>query len=328
VLFRSKPVSQAQIQALQAQGVEYLAVFGQMITSTNAVTLSTFYRVPNAFDVFGRDTSGEYHIKLLDNSNGVLADYFFSPRGSVEQDEPVSAITEYVPWVTDTHKIVIASAMQALVTRTVSANPPAITLTLPVNGAVLTGTQVTVSWNATDPDGDPLVYNIDYSKDGGATWQPLSGQLLSELITLDLTQLPGSTQAKFRVWASDGVNTAFAETNGTFTAPNKPPKITFVAPVSGTTYVVSQTISFEAATFDPEDGSLPDNHMQWSSSLDGVLGMGSLLQLDTLSLGTHVITLTATDSDNNQVTATTKVIVGEESTAISEVYLPIVIRGN
>jgi hypothetical protein len=324
-----KPVSMAQLQALKAQGVEHLAVFGTIVTQTNLVTLSTFYRVPDAFDVFERDVNGEYHIKLLNAANSVLADYNFSPRGSVEQDDPVASISEFVPWITDTQKIVIASATQALVTRTVSANPPTITLTSPVNGAILNGVQVSVSWTASDPDNDPLTYNIDYSTDGGATWQPLSGQLLTTTITLDLTELPGSTQGKFRVWASDGVNTAFAETNGTFTVPNKAPKITSISPVSGTTYVAGQIISFEASAQDPEDGQLPDGNLQWSSSIDGVIGTGALLQLDTLSIGTHLITLTAADSLGAQSVTTLIVVVSAEPNGggvIFDVFLPLITK--
>jgi hypothetical protein len=310
------------------QGVERLVVIGKIVTATNTVTLSTFYRVPNADDWAGRDLSGTYHIKLLDASNGVLADYNFSPRGVAEVDDPEQDITEIVPWVTGTHKIVIASAAQHLITRTISANAPTVTVQAPGGGITLTGNSVIVSWSALDIDGDPLTFSLDYSKDGGATWTPLSGQIPSTTVSIDLTLLPGGAQGKFRVWASDGVNTATDETDGTFVVPGKAPRILSVAPISGTAYVISQTVSFEAEAYDPEDGALPDAKLQWSSSINGALGTGALLQLDTLSIGTHTITLTATDSSGNNTTATLQVIVNTDEVTISEVYLPIVIRGN
>jgi len=326
-MIAEKPVLKSQIQAYKAQGVEYLALFGQIVTSTNTVTLSTFYRVPDAFDVFGRDINGPYHIKLLGASDAVLADYNFSPRGSPETDDPVMALSEYVPWITGTQKIVIASATQALVTRTVSAHVPTITLIAPTGGITLTGSTVNASWTASDADNDPLTFSIDYSRDGGVTWTPLSSQITTTAATLNLDLLPGSTQGKFRVWVSDGVNTAFAETTGTFSVSNKSPQITSVSPVSGTTYVVSQTISFAATTFDPEDGPLPDDHIQWSSSIDGALGTGALLQLDTLSIGTHIITVTATDNQSAQTTQTFTVVVGPEVEAGSyQVFLPVIRR--
>jgi hypothetical protein len=320
-----KPV----LRPIGLASVEYLAVFGQIVTSTNAVTLNTFYRVPDGSDVFGRDLSGTYHIKLLNAANTPLADYNFSPRGTVEPDSPAQLITELVPWVTDTRKIVIASATQRLITRTVSTNTPTVTLQAPAGGITLTGNSVSVSWSAFDADSAPLTFWLEYSQDGGATWQPLSGQIQSTTIQIDLTLLPGGTQGKFRVWVSDGVNTATDETNGTFVVPNKAPQILSIDPISGTTYVVSQTISFDAITFDPEDQQLPDGNLQWSSDRDGVLGTGSLLQLDTLSIGIHAITLTATDSDAAQATQTFTVIVTAEPAIIEAfVYLPLILKNN
>jgi hypothetical protein len=198
----------------------------------------------------------------------------------------------------------------------------------PNGGETLNGSSVTVNWSGADVDGDALTYSLDYSRDGGATWDPVSGSLTQTQVTLDLTQLPGTTQAKFRVWASDGVNTALDASNGTFTVTSKLPRITSIAPVSGTTYVVSQTVTFEGGAFDVEDGLLPDAKLQWTSSLQGALGTGQMLQTTELVTGTHTITLTATDSNNNRETATITVIVNDESTGLFEVYLPIVIRGN
>jgi hypothetical protein len=288
------------IEAQRAAAGEYLIVQASILTPTDVITLSTFHRISNAFELPGRDISGTYSIRLYSAGNSLLASYAFSPKFSPEADEPVGLIAEMVSWVTDTQKIAIWHGTTALITRTVSANTPVVTLNSPNGGETLSGSSVNVAWTGTDADaGDSLTYSLDYSRDGGATWQALSGSITQTQVTLDLTQLPGTTQGKFRVWASDGVNTAFDDSNGTFTVTFKLPTITSIAPISGTTYVVSQTVTFEGSAFDPEDGVLGDAQLNWTSSLQGALGTGQMLQTTDLIIGTHVITLTATDSNNN-----------------------------
>lgn len=114
-----------------------------------------------------------------------------------------------------------------------------------------------------------------------------------------------------------------------FRVANKLPQITSLSPISGTTYVAGQTIALEATTFDPEDGALPDDHLQWSSNIDGALGTGGLLQLGTLSEGAHTITVTATDSNGAQSTANLIVVVGAEPSGggvMFDVFLPLITK--
>jgi hypothetical protein len=54
-------------------------------------------------------------------------------------------------------------------------------------------------------------------------------------------------------------------------------------------------VVFEASADDPEDGDLSAT-VAWSSSLAGSLGSGASLVLTDLSLGTHAVTASVTDS--------------------------------
>ena len=323
-MIAEKPVSAAQIQAWRAASVEYLAVFGTIITATDTITLNTLYRVPNAFDVFGR-VPGDYSIRLFGAGGTLLADYPFTPRFGSESAEDPGMITEYVTWTVGTRQVTIWHGSTALITRTVSTNAPTVTLTYPNGGETLSGSSVTVTWTGSDLDGDTLTYSLDYSRDGGATWEPLSASITATQAVLDLTHLPGTTQGKFQVWASDGVNTAVDASNGTFAVTTKGPSVSLLAPTAGSSYIFSQTISLEGSAYDPEDGPLSGAALQWTSSLAGSLGSGTLLQLSDLITGTHVITLTARDSQGNTATATTQVLVDVPQYSI---YLPLVLRAS
>ena len=79
---------------------------------------------------------------------------------------------------------------------------------------------------------------------------------------------------------------------------------------------------FTGYAYDLEDGILKGIALQWSSSLDGVLGSGTEL-MTLLSAGMHAITLTATDSDGMFDTATLQVVVKDTHTTV---YLPIILR--
>ena len=61
-------------------------------------------------------------------------------------------------------------------------------------------------------------------------------------------------------------------------------------------------VPFIGSANDPQDGALPGSALVWTSDLDGEIGTGSMFNAP-LSVGTHVVTLTATDSDGNEGTA-------------------------
>ena len=85
------------------------------------------------------------------------------------------------------------------------------------------------------------------------------------------------------------------------------PNVTIYSPTNGDT-LFDQPVNFFCNAWDEQDGQLPDNQIQWSSSLDGVLGTGTQIS-DSLSAGTHIIRATATDRDGHSSTAAVRVYV-------------------
>jgi len=87
-----------------------------------------------------------------------------------------------------------------------------------------------------------------------------------------------------------------------FIVPTEQPDVAILFPPDGS-FVSIYDIRFAGRGVDPEDGVLPDSLLIWYSNIDGEIGRGRELVLDSLTPGNHEITLRATDSDrkNNEV---------------------------
>ena len=323
----------ANLARSQSTG-EYLALLGAVVTTTDQITLEHFYRIPDAWDWLGR-VPGDYLIRLLDSGGGTLADYSFTPRrqqietrrgyqSAETGSEAVPAlITELVPWVDGTAEIGIYHDSTEIASRAVSSHPPTVKVESPNGGESLTAPTTTLSWNASDDNGDDLDFTVQYSVDGGNTWQVLSPGITESTVVISTSLLAGTTQGRIRVVASDGVNTSHDDSDGDFSVPFKPPELQLIAPQSFTSYEYGQTVGFQAEAYDVEDGSLDGESIVWTSSISSTLGTGRYLALADLVTGTHIITVTATDSDGQQAQATTVVVVGG---AVETIYLPLILK--
>lgn len=99
-------------------------------------------------------------------------------------------------------------------------------------------------------------------------------------------------------------------------AGNTAPTATITSQSGYSTYEISsgRALTLTGTGVDPEDGTLSGAALAWSSSRDGALGTGASITKSNLSVGTHVITLTATDSSSATGTAT-KTVVVKDATA-------------
>jgi hypothetical protein len=318
-------------RAVQAPG-EHVAVFGKIVMATDQVTLDTFYRLPEVQNAPVR-TPGPYNIRLLGAGGVTLAHYPFTPyethveRGPSYSPSagaiPPALISEYVPWVTGTAAVAILHGEVELARRMVSAHAPTVTLLSPNSGPLPPGPMVTVTWSASDADGDPLVFSLEYSRDGGATWQMLRSRLGGSSTALSLEKLGGTTSGKFRIMASDGINTTRDASDGVFAVADKAPIVLLKSPPDGARYVPGQPVPLIAQAYDVEDKSLAAAALAWSSDRDGALGTGALAHATDLSLGVHTLTLDVSDSHGHHVQQQRRIFIGAGR---QSVYLPVIMR--
>ena len=122
---------------------------------------------------------------------------------------------------------------QSDATFTIDNTKPTVTVTYPVGGEYLSGT-VTMTWTTTD--NNPGTVDIEYSADGGETWNPIAtGETDDGSYEWDTTLLSDGSNYLIRITPTDKAgNTGTPDTSdATFTIDNTPPEITLTMPTEG-----------------------------------------------------------------------------------------------
>ncbi len=299
-----------------ATAADYFMVRGTVDLANGIVVLHPFGALLQVPAPDGLPT-GSYALRLRDATGFLLKEISFEPTRSEPRgsEAHTASFLIGIPANPAFGKAEILHDGSIVASRSASAHAPTVQVTFPNGGENLTGPTVNLQWTGNDADGDPLTYVVQYSRDNGATWTTLGVDLTGSSLQVARASLEGSAQGRLRVQASDGFLTAFDTSNGTFTVANNPPFVKITDPVSGRLFVGDQLISFDAMSFDPENGNLAKNRFSWSSSLDGSLGTdnGFSLKASELSPGTHIVTVTATDLNGAQATDTATIHIATEA---------------
>lgn len=332
--FRIDPVAAAGTQ--RTQQADRLMVVGTIDPATGATELQPLFVLPDVGDV-DPATPGDYAIVLRAANGAVLANYTFTPdevhggpAPQGERDVDLLAIAKLLPYVAGTVRVDILGPSGLLRTVQAGAAPPTVTVLAPNGGGTVTGDLV-VSWTASDPNGDALVFNVQYSPNNGGSWETLAQNLTGSSVTLPAANLVAGNQARIRVLASDGIHTTVDQSDGPFVIPNHPPTVAIRAPANNTTLFVEQSLGLEADAYDSDTGTMDDGQVQWISSRDGLLGIGAQVTIASLSAGAHVITVRADDGQGGVATASVTVTVRADLTEpvippVGEIYLPLILR--
>jgi len=185
------------------------------------VELGDWYHYPSGTPDYEVGGVGNYYVTQKDSLGNTLSVLGFNVTfdGAIyghSFDKLPLAFT--VPYASGAKTIQILNATgQVVASKTVSDNSPAVHVISPNGGEILTSDHVQLSWEATDLDGDPLVYNLLISGDGGLIWEPLETGLKQTTFNLTLTGFSGGNQYIVKVIASDGVNTGEDVSDGFFT---------------------------------------------------------------------------------------------------------------
>jgi parallel beta-helix repeat protein len=170
-------------------------------------------------------------------------------------------------------------------------------------------TPLTVILTGSDPDGDLLTFNIITPPTNGSLSSVSQLSPTSAQVTYNPNaNFYGSDSFSFQV--SDGaLDSSPATVSISITPVNDAPIPAISSPANNSTFTQGQAITFQGSANDVEDGSLTGASLVWTSSIDGQIGTGESFTRNDLSIGTHTITLVATDSQGAQGTDSVTIIV-------------------
>lgn len=288
----------------------YLVAAGRFASATEVELRPLFVRsLPSgSSDDVG---TGPYSLTVEDAGGASLSVRRFDPfAGCGPPEHACGPFSEVLPYPAGAARVVLRHEQETLRTVAVSAHAPTVHVVSPNGGESWNGTgPFQVEWTASDADGDPLVANVLYSRDGGTTWQIVAASRSGSPAQVDGSSLPGGDTSLVRVEVTDGVNTGSDTSDAVFHVQPKPPVVWLLSPAGDAPSATGDQVVLQGLATDPEDGPLDGDQLSWSSDRAGDLGTGSGVVTEALSCGDHAITLRATDSAHQTATASTSMTV-------------------
>ncbi len=177
-----------------------------------------------------------------------------------------------------------AAPLSATANLTVTPRQPASVTVTPDTREMVAGETAEFQARVKDQAGQLL-------PDAVVTWESGDASILSVQASTGvvLALQPGQTTVSARAGTANGT--------AVVTVRNQLPAVTIQAPGDGGAFGEGTAVAFQGSAVDPEDGIIGSAALNWFSNISGLLGTGSGLVLSDLPLGSHTITLEATDSD-------------------------------
>lgn len=262
------------------------------VAEDGSVTLNPVYILPQTAV---SPKNSLYQVELLDGADNIIATHPIDLLVAEEEGVSARAVHGIVPMPDEpvaALRIVEVASQTAVAQRTLSTASMAVTASL-----AQSSNSATVSWGIAD-----VPANVRYTANDGQTWTTVGLNVLGGSLEVDLSGLPGGGNGRFQIILADQATPTRLDVDLATPLTDKQPTVWITG--SSSVAVGSPAVLYAFGS-DAEDGALTD--FVWS--VDGELETAptSSLFLNELSVGEHIITLTATTSSGQ--TATTSLVV-------------------
>jgi len=159
--------------------------------------------------------------------------------------------------------------------------------------AVQSTVDVALDWNKTSKDLDILIVDGAFTQ-----FECVDGATLAKPESSSCTLAAGDHLLLINDFSAEnaGDSTVVSYEVTVATPVPLPASATITAPASGTNFFQGDLITFSGSGADAMGAPITGSSLVWASDLDGQIGMGATFSTSALSVGAHMITLTATNS--------------------------------
>ncbi len=186
--------------------------------------------------------------------------------------------------------VAIVKTGTTFATRARSTNAP--TVAMRGTPAFRRGT-ATVRWRARDADGGRLLATIDYSADGGRSFETVWTGQSHGIARFPARHLSRSARARVRVTVNDGFREASVD-SPRFRSPGAPPVVTILSSARRLKQPNDAPLVLSGQAFDDQARALTGRRLTWRAG-KRVLGTGERISATGLPAGRHRVDLLARD---------------------------------
>jgi hypothetical protein len=245
----------------------------------------------------------DYHLLAFDATGGQIAAVPMRASGThIDGQAPQTMLDGVVP-VTNATRVAVVHNGTTIADRSASANAPELSVT---GTPIFHRRKATIHWRASDKDADRLVATVEYSTDGGRSYDAIFTGPDKGFATVPARSLSRSKHARVRVRVNDGFHETAVETP-VFHSPGAPPVARIAVPIGSVHQPNDAPLALSGQATDDHERSLTGRHLRWL--LDNrVIGTGEQTAPMGLPAGRHRLVLEARDKSGR---------VGRDSVAVT-----------
>lgn len=231
-----------------------------------------------------------YRLLGLDAAGNTVAEARMVATAFHADGQPPGLSLDAVIPAAGVEAVAIAGDAGRLATRAASQNTPDVS----VKGKPrFRGRKATLRWDADDADGDELAITVEYSGDGGRTYEEIWGGPNEGTAEVPARYLPRSPRARLRISANDGFRQG-SDVSKSFSSPGEAPLVEILSPAPKFTQPNDAPLALRGAAFDDASNQLAGRDLRWFIGRRQI-GTGEQISPIGLPAGRHRVTLEARD---------------------------------